>query len=50
MVAINAGNYRARTRVTDTGTHVTRTVEGETAYAWAVRVDLLLQLLAGMPQ
>ncbi len=50
VVAINAGNYRARTRVTDTGTHVTRTVEGETAYAWAVRVDLLLQLLAGMPQ
>ncbi len=50
VVAINAGNYRGRTRVTDTGTRVSRTVEGETAYAWAVRVDLLLQLLAGMPQ
>lgn len=50
VVAINAGNYRARTRVVDPTTRISRTLDTETAYAWAVRVDLLLQLLAGMPQ
>ena len=50
VVAINAGNVRTRRRVTDTSTRVTRTVEGESPYAWAVRADLLLQLLAGLPQ
>ena len=49
VVAVNAGNMRARRRVTDTGTHVTRTVESDAPYAWAVRADLLLQLLAGLP-
>jgi len=48
VVAINAGNMRARRRVTDTNTHVTRTVESDAPYAWAVRADLLLQLLAGL--
>lgn len=50
VVAINAGNIRARRRVVDTGTRVARTVEGDTPYAWAVRADLLLQLLAGLPE
>lgn len=50
VVAINAGNFRARRRVVDTGTHVTRTVESDTPYAWAVRADLLIQLLAGLPE
>lgn len=50
VVAINAGNYRGRTRVVDPGTRMARTIDTETPYAWAVRVDLLLQLLAGMPQ
>jgi len=49
VIAINAGNMRTRRRVTDTGTRVTRTVESDAPYAWAVRADLLLQLLAGMP-
>jgi hypothetical protein len=49
VVAINAGNFRARRRVVDTNTRVTRTVESDTPYAWAVRSDLLLQLLAGLP-
>lgn len=49
VVAINAGNMRARRRVTDTNTRVTRTVEGDSPFAWAVRADLLLQLLAGLP-
>ncbi|MEQ8457147.1 MAG: trypsin-like peptidase domain-containing protein [Sandaracinaceae bacterium] len=49
VVAINAGNYRARRRVVDTNTRVARTVESETPYAWGVRADLLLQLLAGLP-
>ncbi|HJL16047.1 MAG TPA: trypsin-like peptidase domain-containing protein, partial [Sandaracinaceae bacterium LLY-WYZ-13_1] len=49
VVAINAGNFRARRRVVDTGSRVTRTVEADTPYAWAVRADLLLQLLAGLP-
>ena len=48
VVAINAGNFRVRRRVVDTGTRVTRTVEGDTPYAWAVRADLLLELLAGL--
>lgn len=50
VIAINAGNVRTRRRVTDTGTRVTRTVESDAPYAWAVRADLLLQLLAGLPQ
>lgn len=50
VVAINAGNVRARRRVIDTNTRVARTVEGDTPYAWAVRADLLLQLLAGLPE
>jgi hypothetical protein len=49
VVAMNAGNYRTRTRVVDPGTRLSRTVDTETTYAWAVRVDLLLQLLAGLP-
>lgn len=48
VIAINAGNVRARRRVTDTSTRVTRTVESDAPYAWAVRADLLLQLLAGL--
>lgn len=50
VVAINAGNYRARTRVVDPTTRIARTLDTETAYAWGVRADLLLQLLAGLPQ
>ncbi|MEC7525254.1 MAG: trypsin-like peptidase domain-containing protein [Myxococcota bacterium] len=50
VVAINAGNFRARRRVVDTQTRVTRTVESDTPYAWGVRADLLLQLLAGLPE
>jgi S1-C subfamily serine protease len=50
VVAINAGNYRARTRVVDPATRLSRTLDTETAYAWGVRIDLLLQLLAGLPQ
>jgi S1-C subfamily serine protease len=50
VVAINAGNYRARTRVVDPTTRMARTLDTETAYAWGVRADLLLQLLAGLPQ
>jgi hypothetical protein len=50
VVAINAGNYRTRSRVVDPGTRLSRTVDTETPYAWAVRADLLLQLLAGLPQ
>ncbi|MGE0786604.1 MAG: trypsin-like peptidase domain-containing protein [Sandaracinaceae bacterium] len=50
VVGINAGNIRTQQRVTDTGTHVTRTVEGDTPVAWGVRADLLLQLLAGLPE
>lgn len=50
VVAINAGNYRGRTRVVDPSTRIARTLDTETPYAWSVRVDLLLQLLAGMPQ
>jgi hypothetical protein len=50
VVAMNAGNYRARTRVVDPGTRLSRTVDTETTYAWAVRIDLVLQLLAGLPQ
>lgn len=50
VVAVNGGNIRARRRVTDTGSRVTRTVEGDAPYAWAVRVDLLMQILAGLPQ
>ncbi len=50
VVAINAGNYRGRTRVVDPSTRISRTLDTETPYAWAVRVDLLLQLLAGLPQ
>ena len=50
VVAINAGNIRARRRVVDTGTRVSRTVESDTPFAWAVRADLLLQLLAGLPE
>ncbi len=49
VVAINAGNYRTRTRVVDPGTRLSRTVDTETPYTWAVRADLLLQLLAGLP-
>jgi V8-like Glu-specific endopeptidase len=49
VVAINAGNFRARRRVVDAHTRVARTVDAETPYAWAVRADLLLQLLAGLP-
>ncbi|MFK7988048.1 MAG: FHA domain-containing protein [Sandaracinaceae bacterium] len=49
VVAINAGNFRTRQRVRDSQTRVSRTVEGETPYAWAVRADLLLQLIAGLP-
>ena len=49
VVAINAGNFRARRRVVDTNTRVSRTVESDTPFAWAVRSDLLLQLLAGLP-
>lgn len=48
VVAINAGNFRTRRRVVDTSTRVARTVDTETPYAWAVRADLLLQLLAGL--
>ncbi len=50
VIAVNAGNFRTRRRVTDTGTRVTRTVESETPYAWAVRADLLMQILAGLPE
>lgn len=50
VIAINAGNYRGRTRVVDPSTRIARTLDTETPYAWSVRVDLLLQLLAGMPQ
>ena len=49
VVGINAGNYRARMRVVDPSTRISRTLDTEAPYAWAVRVDLLLQLLAGMP-
>ncbi len=49
VVAINAGNLRTRRRVTDANTRVSRTVEADAPYAWAVRADLLLQLLAGLP-
>jgi V8-like Glu-specific endopeptidase len=53
VVAINASNYRVRNRVSTPvpglGTR-SREVETETPYAWAVRSDLLLQLLAGLPQ
>ena len=49
VVGLNAGNYRGETRVIDTGTRMGRTVNAETSYAWAVRVDLLLQLIAGLP-
>ncbi|MCA9610319.1 MAG: FHA domain-containing protein [Myxococcales bacterium] len=49
VVAINAGNMRTRRRVTDANTRVSRTVEADAPYAWAVRADLLLQLLAGLP-
>lgn len=52
VIAINASNYRARNRVSTPipgiGTR-SREVETETPYAWAVRSDLLLQLLAGLP-
>lgn len=49
VVGINAGNFRGRTRVVDSATRIARTVDTETAYAWGVRVDLLLSLLAGLP-
>ncbi|MBX3272302.1 MAG: FHA domain-containing protein [Sandaracinaceae bacterium] len=49
VVAINAGNVRTRRRVTDANTRLSRTVEADAPYAWAVRADLLLQLLAGLP-
>jgi hypothetical protein len=49
VVAIHGGNFRARRRVVDARTRVARTVDAETPYAWAVRADLLLQLLAGLP-
>jgi hypothetical protein len=48
VVAINAGNYRANEQVIDPGTRLGRTVQTESTYAWAVRVDLLIQLLAGL--
>lgn len=48
VVAINAGNVRVRRRVTDTNTRISRMVESDSPYAWAVRADLLLQLLAGL--
>lgn len=49
VVAINAGNFRTRRRVVDSSTRVSRTIDTEAPYAWAVRADLLLQLLAGLP-
>lgn len=49
VVAMNAANFRTRTRVVDPGTRLARTVDAETNAAWAVRVDLILQLLAGLP-
>ena len=49
VVAINGGNFRGNQRVVDRNTGVARTVSADTPYAWAVRADLLLQLLAGLP-
>jgi hypothetical protein len=49
VVAVHGGNFRGRRRVVDAQTRVARTVDTETPYAWAVRADLLLQLLAGLP-
>jgi V8-like Glu-specific endopeptidase len=49
VVAINAGNYRGDQRVIDPGTRMGRMLNTESAYAWAVRADLLVQLLQGLP-